>query len=135
MNPGNASADGGENLVRDCVCPGGHLVGGDRHVALTADENNFISLLYSVYIGNVDGSQIHAYSSRYRRAATMDQHRGAIGKNALVTVCITHGEGGDQALPAGDEGPAIAKTCAFGHSLQLKHSGLPAEHRPEFDPV
>ena len=80
VNTGNSSADGSENLVRDCVCPGGHLVGGDFCVALTTEENNLISLLYISYIGNIHHSQIHADSAGHWRALARDKRDAAIGK-------------------------------------------------------
>jgi hypothetical protein len=72
MNAGNARADGSENLVRDCVGPGGYLIGGYFRVALTAEENNLISLLNISYIGNIYHSQIHAHSSGHWSALTAD---------------------------------------------------------------
>ena len=68
MDTGNSRADRSENFVRDCVCPSGHLVGGDGFVVLGAEENNLISLVYFSYIGNIQHSQIHAHSSGDRRA-------------------------------------------------------------------
>src|SRR4029453_8449626 len=107
MNAGNSVADGGENLVRDCVGPSGHLVGGDFRVALTAEENNLISRLYFFYIGNIDHSQIHAYSSRYLRSLPANQDFAAIGKQPRVTVRIPQRQRGDEALALGDKGLAI----------------------------
>ena len=44
----------------------------DFRVALTAEENNLISLLNISYIGNIYHSQIHAHSAGHWRALTAD---------------------------------------------------------------
>src|SRR5262245_39889402 len=98
MNTWNSIADGGENLVRDCVCPGGHLVGGDFRVALTAEENNLISRLYFFYTGNIDHSQIHAHSSRHRRSLAPHQNFAAIGKEPGIAVCVTYRQRSNETL-------------------------------------
>src|SRR4030095_10717820 len=108
MDAGYACADGGENLVRDCVCPGGHLIRRNLRVVLTAEENNLISLLNSSYIGNINHSQIHAHSSDDWSALTAHENLTAIGKQALITVGVADRQGRDDAFTLGDEGLAIA---------------------------
>src|SRR5688572_27038463 len=113
MNAGNSSPDRSENLVRDRVDPGGHLVGRDFRVALATEENNLVSLLNTSYIGYIDHSQIHAHSSDYWSALTAHQNLTAIGKQALITVGVTNRQRRDHALPPGDERLAVAY-AAFG---------------------
>src|SRR4030095_15199707 len=108
MDAGYACADGGENLVRDRVCPGGHLVRGNFRGVLTAEENNLISLLNISYIGNINHSQIHADSSDDGSALTAHENLPAIGKQALITVGIADRQRPDHALARSDEGLAIA---------------------------
>src|SRR5262249_59276929 len=103
MNAWNSIADGGENLVRDCVCPRGHLVGGDFRVALTAEEDNLISRLYFFYIGNIDHSQIHGYSSGYRCSLAANQDFAAIGKQPRGAVGITQRSGRHEAFTLCDK--------------------------------
>ncbi len=110
MNAGNASADGSENLVRDRVGPGGYLVGGDFRVALTAEENNLISLLNISYIGNIDHSQIHAHSASHFGAFTADENFTAIGKKPPITIGIADRQGGDEAFTLCDERLTVADT-------------------------
>src|SRR5262249_60872031 len=98
MNAWNSIADGGENLVRDCVGPRGHLVGGDFRVALTTEENNLISRLYFFYIGNIDHSQINAYSSSYSLSLDANLDFAAIVKWPRVAVGISLLYSGSHAL-------------------------------------
>src|SRR5215468_10863863 len=89
VNAGNASADGSENLVRDCVGPGGDLVCADFRAALTTEEHNLISRSYISYSGNIEHSQIHTDSASDRSALTAHESCTAIGQQAGITVSIT----------------------------------------------
>ena len=110
MNAGTARADGSENLVRDRVGPGGHLVGGYFRVALTAEENNLISLLNISYIGNIYHSQIHAHSSSDFGALTTDQNFTTVGKQAQITIGIPDRQGRDEAFTLCNERLTVADT-------------------------
>src|SRR5262249_58758227 len=122
MNAWNSIADGGENLARYCVGPSGHLVGGDFRVALATEENNLISRLYFFYIGNIDHSQIHTYSSGYSCSLPANQDFAAIGKQPRVAVGITQRQCGDEALALCDERLAITNARTGSNSLQLENA-------------
>src|SRR3989304_6881364 len=114
MNARNSSGDGSEHLVRDRVCPPGHLVGGNFSVALTAEENYLISLLHVCYSGNIQHSQIHAHPPNHRRALATHQRRAAVRKQPRITIGVADRKCRDEALALGAEGLTVTDARAGG---------------------
>src|SRR3990172_8665737 len=78
INARDPRADRSENFVRDRLRPEGHLVCGELLSSLVTQENYFISLPYSPYIGNIYHSQIHAHPAHDRRPFSPHQHSPAV---------------------------------------------------------
>ena len=113
--------------------PGGHLIGGDFRVALTAEENNLISLPYFPYIGNIHSSQIHADPAYYRSPDTSDEHCCPIRKSSAVTVSVAYWKRGDQALSLRHKRASVADAGVYGQPLQLENARRPAKDGSESD--
>src|SRR5439155_23482468 len=110
-------SDAAQDLPGDGPGPRGHLVGPQRLLARTADDDRLLAQGDVGDLPQVDGREIHADASDDRRLAAAHQDVPLVAHGARYAVVVAQGQGADARRARGDEGPAIPERGPGRHAL------------------